>query len=80
MQNLVDPIVKGLRPEFCTQHGITPRNKKKWRDQGHISAMWFDLIQKECFEVGIPCPRGAFNFHGLVPNGDTGRIVQGAAE
>ena len=30
--------------------------------KGLLPSSWFDMVEQECLERGIPCPREAFSF------------------
>ena len=42
--------------------GVTQHSIRGARSTGLFPASWYDTLQSMCIEVGIPCPRNAFNW------------------
>lgn len=47
---------------ICAALGVTPHSIRGARTTGQFPASWYDALQSMCIEVGIPCPRNAFNW------------------
>lgn len=81
MKSDVSQIFSAIGEDRLVSMGISKRNQRKFLGQGAISAKFFRIIEKDCVEVGVPCPRSAFTF--VNPddtNGGNAAAVQGSAE
>lgn len=47
---------------ICAALGVTQHSVRGARSTGLFPASWYDALQSMCIEVGIPCPRNAFNW------------------
>ncbi|WP_145398566.1 hypothetical protein [Paracoccus sulfuroxidans] len=50
---------------ICAALNVTSHSVRGARTSGVFPASWYDVLQSMCIEMGIPCPRNAFNWKGL---------------
>jgi len=47
---------------ICAALDVTPHSIRHARTTGLFPASWYDALYSMCDEIGIPCPRSAFNW------------------
>lgn len=59
----VHHITKTLGTDaICSALGVSPHSVRHARNTGLFPSGWYDPLDRLCIEVGIPCPRSAFNW------------------
>lgn len=59
----VHHIIKTLGADAISDFlGVSSHSVRYAKTTGRFPASWYDPLDDFCIEVGIPCPRAAFNF------------------